>query len=78
MYCLEHVLKVNEYITFSEEQLISDSLIKKVLCVVFDLKLSAITMCSQISHLHFLHGQQTIYFSEQGELWFLQEYTSNF
>ena len=51
LYYLEHILHVNRYSTFSEEHFRSGSLINYVLCAVVDLKLSVLTMCSQISHL---------------------------
>ena len=78
VYCLEHNLHVDKYTTFSEEHFRSGGLIKWVLCVVVDLKLSALKMCSQISHLDFLHGPQNPSFFRTGELSLLQEYLSNF
>ena len=58
LYLVEHVLHVNRHTTFSEEHFRSGGLIKQVLCVVVDLKLSVLTMYSKISHLNFLHGPQ--------------------
>ena len=52
---LEHVLQVNKYSIFLEERFRFSILIKQVRCVTAELKLSVHSMCSQISHLDFLH-----------------------